>query len=213
VSVQGPSVFGADNVFYHGGSVGERTQDLKYREEPTRLEVGDGNCFREFVTVHRATMPGGVTRIGNRGNFLAYSHVAHDCLVGDDVIFSNNGTLAGHVEVGNRAIIGGLSAIHQFCRIGAHAIIGGCTKVVQDVPPYFVADGNPAAPRAVNLVGLERAGFSKDTIRDIKAAYRTLYRSNLNTTQAMEKLRAGDPVPEVRILADFVESSQRGIIR
>ena len=131
VVLAGPAVIGADNEFYPFAAIGHRSQDLKYTGEPTYLEIGDRNTFREFVTVHRATAPGGVTRIGHGGNFLAYSHIAHDCLVGDEVIFSNNGTLAGHVEVGDRAVIGGLTAVHQFCRIGRMAITGGCSKIVQ----------------------------------------------------------------------------------
>ncbi len=131
---------------------------MKYSGEPTHLEIGDGNTFREFVTVHRATAPGGVTRIGSGGNFLSYSHIAHDCVVGDEVIFSNNGTLAGHVEVGDRAMIGGLTAVHQFCRIGRMAITGGCSKIVQDVPPFMMVDGNPARVRHINLVGIGARG-------------------------------------------------------
>ena len=147
--------------FYAYASIGQQTQDLKYRGEPTYLRIGDGNTFREFVTVHRGTAPGSWTRIGNRGNFLAYSHVAHDCMVGDGVIFSNNGTIGGHVEVEDYAVIGGLTAVHQYCRIGRHAITGGCSKIVQDVPPFMIADGNPARVRGINQVGLERHGFDR----------------------------------------------------
>ena len=136
VTICGPVKIGARNRFHSFCSIGQQTQDLKYAGEPTYLEIGDGNCFREFVTVNRATAIGSVTRVGNRRNFLAYSHIAHDCVVEDDVIFSNNGTLAGHVLVQAHAIIGGLTAIHQYCRIGRHAITGGCSKIVQDVPPF-----------------------------------------------------------------------------
>jgi UDP-N-acetylglucosamine acyltransferase len=187
---------------------------LKYQGEPTFLEIGSGNCFREFVTVHRGTLPGTVTKIGHGGNFLAYSHIAHDCVVGDRVIFSNNGTLAGHVEVGDHAIIGGLTAIHQFCRIGRYALTGGCSKIVQDVPPFMIADGNPALVRGINQVGLERNGFEPETVRKIREAYRLLYRSKLNVKQASEKIRetfAG--TPEIDHLLDFIATSQRGIIR
>ena len=156
VVLAGPTTVGAENVFYPFACVGQRSQDLKYAGEPTSLEIGDRNTFREFVTVHRATAPGGVTRVGSGGNFLSYSHIAHDCIVGDEVIFSNNGTLAGHVEVGDRAVVGGLTAIHQFCRIGRLAITGGCSKIVQDVPPFMMVDGNPARVRHINQVGLER---------------------------------------------------------
>ncbi len=214
VTLAGPSTIGDGNEFYPYCSVGHRSQDLKYEGEPTGLEIGEGNTFREFVTVHRSTAPGGATRIGSRGNFLAYSHIAHDCIVGDDVIFSNNGTLAGHVVVGDHAVIGGLSGVHQFCRIGAHAIVGGCTKIVQDVPPFLIADGNPAEIRGVNHVGLERRGFPAEAIRELREAYRLLYRANLNTTQALESLRRDFSGSElVAHLAEFIATSERGIVR
>lgn len=214
VVLAGPSVIGVENIFYPFACVGQRSQDLKYAGEPTGLEIGDRNTFREFVTVHRATAPGGVTRVGSGGNFLSYSHIAHDCTVGDEVIFSNNGTLAGHVEVGDRAVVGGLTAIHQFCRVGRLAITGGCSKIVQDVPPFMMADGNPARVRGINQIGLERAGLPKETVRALREAFRVLYRSDLNTAQALERLRAeADDVPEVNQIVEFVASSQRGIIR
>src|SRR5881296_4279594 len=156
VTLCGPTKAGAKNRFYAYCSIGQQTQDLKYRGEPTYLEIGDENTFREFATAHRSTTSEGKTRIGNGGNFLAYSHIGHDCTVGDHVIFSNNGTLGGHVEVGDHAMMGGLTAVHQFCRIGRFAITGGCSKIVQDVPPFMIADGNPAEIRGINLVGLER---------------------------------------------------------
>ncbi len=214
VTLMGSAKIGRGNIFYAYTSIGQRTQDLKYAGEPTHLEIGDGNTFREFCTVNRGTLPGAKTVIGSGGNFLAYSHIAHDCVVGDNVIFSNNGTLAGHVEVGNHAIIGGLTAIHQFCRVGRHAIIGGCSKIVQDVPPFFIADGNPAEIRSVNQIGLERAGFSPDTIRALKEAYRILYRGKHNVKQAVEVLRKEfGTAPEIAELCSFIESSRRGIIR
>ena len=215
VNIQGPAKIGAGNEFFPFACIGQRSQDLKYTGEPTYLEIGGGNCFREFVTVHRATAPGGRTVVGSRGNFLAYCHIAHDCVVGDDVIFSNNGTLAGHVEVGDRAIIGGLTAVHQFCRIGRMALTGGCSKIVQDVPPFMMADGNPAKIRHINQIGLERAGTPAETIRAVKDAFRLLYRSGLNTGQALERIAAEQPDPcaEIRQLIEFVNSSQRGIIR
>jgi UDP-N-acetylglucosamine acyltransferase len=214
VTVMGPTKIGAGNFFFAYASIGQKTQDLKYDGEPTYLEIGDGNTFREFCTVNRGTLPGTKTIVGNGGNFLAYSHIAHDCIVGDNVIFSNNGTLAGHVEVGDHAVIGGLTAIHQFCRIGRHAITGGCSKIVQDVPPFMIADGNPAEVRGINSIGLERAGFSADTVRALKEAYRLLYRGNLNTKQAVEAIRKEIPGnTEVEEICVFVETSQRGIIR
>lgn len=214
VSLNGPSRIGAGNRFFAFTSIGQVTQDLKYVGEPTHLEVGDANCFREFVTVHRGTAPGSTTRIGSRGNFLAYCHIAHDCVVGDGVIFSNNGTLAGHVEVGDHAVIGGLTAVHQFCRIGRHALTGGCSKIVQDVPPFMIADGNPAKVRSYNKVGIERHGFSEETARCIKEAYRLIYRSALNLQQAVEQIRSDLPeIPEIVQLLDFVTTSPRGIIK
>ena len=214
VVINGPTTVGADNEFYPFACIGQRSQDLKYTGEPTFLEIGDGNTFREFTTVHRATAPGGVTKVGSRGNFLAYSHIAHDCLVGDDVIFSNNGTVAGHVEVGDRAVIGGLTAVHQFCRVGRLVITGGCSKIVQDIPPFMMADGNPGSIRHINQVGLERAGVEKPTIKAIKDAFRILYRSDLNTAQALERMRTElGELPEIQQLIEFVASSKRGIIR
>jgi UDP-N-acetylglucosamine acyltransferase len=214
VSLNGPSKIGRGNRFFPFSSIGQQTQDLKYTGEPTYLAIGDGNTFREFVTVHRGTLPGTITRIGNGGNFLAYSHIAHDCSVGNNVIFSNNGTLAGHVEVGDHAVIGGLTAIHQFCRIGAYALTGGCSKIVQDVPPFMIADGNPAKVRSYNKVALERHGFSDETHRAIKEAYRLIYRSALNLQQAVEQIRSDLPeTPEVAQLVAFVTSSPRGIVK
>ena len=214
VSLNGPSKVGRGNRFFPFSSIGQQTQDLKYAGEPTYLSIGDGNTFREFVTVHRGSAPGSITRLGNGGNFLAYSHIAHDCIVGNNVIFSYNGTVAGHVEVGDHAVIGGLTAIHQFCRIGAYALTGGCSKIVQDVPPFMIADGNPAKVRSYNKVALERHGFSEETHRAIKEAYRLIYRSALNLQQAVEQIRSDLPeTPEIAQLVAFVTSSPRGIIK
>ncbi len=205
---------GTGNKFFAYCSIGQQTQDLKYAGEPTYLEIGDENTFREFCTVNRSTKAEGKTRIGDCGNFLAYSHIGHDCIVGNSVVFSNNGTLAGHVQVGDHATIGGLTAVHQFCRIGRFAITGGCSKIVQDVPPFMIADGNPAEIRGINLVGLERAGFDAETVKAIKEAFRLIYRANLNTRQAIEAIRR-DFAPRVEItqLVEFIEQSERGIIR
>ncbi len=214
VTVAGPTRIGAGNVFYPYCSIGQRSQDLKYEGEPTHLEIGDHNSFREFCTVNRGTLPGTKTIIGSHGNFLAYSHIAHDCVVGNHVIFSNNGTLAGHVIVEDYVIVGGLSGVHQFCRLGQHAIVGGCTKIVQDVPPYMIADGNPAEIRGINQVGLERRGFSADAVRALRESYRVLYRSNLNVKQACEKIADTQGGHDVIVhLLEFVGASQRGIVR
>ncbi len=214
VTLCGPMRAGAKNKFYAYCSIGQQTQDLKYAGEPTYLEIGDENTFREFCTVNRSTKADGKTRVGNRGDFLAYSHIGHDCTVGNSVVFSNNGTLAGHVEVGDHAVMGGLTAVHQFCRIGRFAITGGCSKIVQDVPPFLIADGNPAEIRGVNLIGLERAGFTPESVKAIKEAFRLIYRSKLNTRQAIEAVRNQiEPREEITHFIEFVEKSARGIIR
>ncbi|HME88043.1 MAG TPA: acyl-ACP--UDP-N-acetylglucosamine O-acyltransferase [Chthoniobacterales bacterium] len=214
VTLQGPMRAGAQNKFYAYCSIGQRTQDLKYAGEPTYLEIGDENTFREFVTVNRSTRKDGKTRVGHGGNFLAYSHIGHDCTVGNEVVFSNNGTLAGHVQIGDNAVMGGLTAVHQFCRIGRFAITGGCSKIVQDVLPFMIADGNPAEIRGVNLVGLERKNFPTERVRLIKEAFRLIYRSKYNTGQAIEAVRKELPQSEeVREIVEFIETSERGIIR
>jgi UDP-N-acetylglucosamine acyltransferase len=214
VTLNGPMQAGAGNKFYAYCSIGQQTQDLKYQGEPTYLEIGAENTFREFVTVNRSTTKEGKTRIGDRGNYLAYSHVGHDCTVGNEVVFSNNGTLAGHVQVGDNAVMGGLTAVHQFCRIGRFAITGGCSKIVQDVPPFMIADGNPATIRGVNVIGLERKGFSGEAVKAIKEAFRIIYRSKFNTRQALEAMQKELPAtPEITQIVEFIEQSERGIIR
>ncbi len=212
VTIDGPTEIGEDNEFYSYASIGQRTQDLKYDGEPTYLKIGSGNTFREFVTVNRATSAGDATIVGSHGNFLAYTHIGHDCIVGDHVVFSNNATLGGHVEIEDHVILGGLTGIHQFCRIGAHAITGGFTKIVQDVPPYMVADGNPARTRAINKVGLERRGFSDEARKAIKFAYRTLFREERNVTDALDVLRNMEGrTEEIDHIIAFVEKSERGL--
>src|SRR4030088_1185550 len=214
VTLCGPMRAGAKNKFYAYCSIGQQTQDLKYTGEPTYLEIGNENTFREFCTVNRSTKADGKTRVGNRGNFLAYSHIGHDCTVGDSVVFSNNGTLAGHVEVGDHAVMGGLTAVHQFCRLGRYAITGGCSKIVQDVPPFMIADGNPAKVRGINVVGLERSGFAPETIKAIKEAFRLIYRSKYNTRQAIEAIEQELPASaEITQILEFIQKSERGIIR
>src|SRR5213079_1889844 len=214
VTLCGPTDAGARNKFSAYCSIGQQTQDLKYQGEPTYLEIGDENTFREFVTISRSTASKGKTRICNRGTFLAYSPIAHDCVVGDAVVFSNNGTLAGHVVVGGQAVIGGLTAVHQFCRIGRFAITGGCSKIVQDIPPFMIADGNPAEIRGVNLVGLEQKSFPAERVKWIREAFRLIYRSKYNTGQALEAIRKELPQnEEVREIVEFIEKTERGIIR
>src|SRR6187399_2332179 len=210
VTLCGPMKAGAKNKFYAYCSIGQQTQDLKYRGEPTYLEIGDENTFREFVTVNRSTTSEGKTRIGRGGNYLAYSHIGHDCHVGDAVVFSNNGTLAGHVQVGDHAVMGGLTAVHQFCRLGRYAITGGCSKIVQDVPPFMIADGNPAKVRGINVIGLERSGFKPETVKMIKEAFRLIYRSKYNTRQAIEAIRSELPsIPEINQIVEFIQQTER----
>jgi UDP-N-acetylglucosamine acyltransferase len=214
VSLEGPMMAGEGNHFFPFCSIGQKTQDLKYTGEPTHLEIGHRNVFREFVTVNRGTAPGEKTVIGNDNLFLAYVHIAHNCEVGSHTIFSNNGTLAGHVIVEDHAIVGGLSAVHQFCRIGAHAMIGGCTKIVRDVTPFTMVDGNPAAPHGLNAVGLKRRGFTEESIESLTQAYRILFSGTLNTTQACERIQETlGHIAEVRQLLDFVAKSKRGITK
>ena len=214
VTLCGPMSAGVRNKFYAYCSIGQQSQDLKYRGEPTYLEIGHDNTFREFVTVNRSTTSDGKTRVGDRGNFLAYSHIGHDCTVGNEVVFSNNGTLAGHVQVDDNAVMGGLTAVHQFCRIGRFAITGGCSKIVQDVPPFMIADGNPAEIRGINLVGMERKGVAPEAVKLIKEAFRIIYRSKYNTRQALEAIRNElPPVDEINLIVNFIENSERGIIR
>src|SRR6266702_2994320 len=214
VTLCGPMKAGARNKFYASCSIGQQTQDLKYQGEPTYLEIGDENTFREFVTISRSTTSKGKTRIGTRGTFLAYSHIGHDCQVGDGVVFSNNGTLAGHVQVGDHAVMGGLSAVHQFCRIGRFAITGGCSKIVQDVPPFMIADGHPAEIRGINLIGLERKNYPPESVKLIKEAFRLIYRSKYNRRQSIEAMHNELPqTEEIMEIIQFIEQSERGIIR
>src|SRR5271156_6213643 len=214
-TIEGPSKIGPRNEFFPYAAIGFKTQDLKYKGEPTHLEIGGGKTFPAFSTVHRGTGIGEKTIIGNGNLFLAYSHIAHNCMVGNNTIFSNNATLAGHVTVGDWAVISGLSAVHQFCRIGAHAIIGGCAKIVQDVPPFLIVDGNPAHLRGVNHVGLERRGFAEPEIKALRRAYKTLADRTLNFAQSVEKIAASEDAaePHVAALLEFIRTTQRGIVR
>lgn len=215
VVIEGSTQIGSSNEFFPFCSIGQKTQDLKYKGEPTYLVMGDHNVFREFVTINRATSTGDKTIVGSHNTVLAYSHIAHDCVLGDHIVMSNGGTLAGHVTVEDRAIIGGLTAIHQFCRIGKMAITGGCSKVVQDVPPFMMADGNPAEVRTINKVGLERNGISEENQKNLRAAFKLLYReSGLNIGDAVAKIRKDLPSSsEIQHLCNFIDQSQRGISR
>ncbi len=216
VVIEGPSKIGSANEFHPYALIGGKTQDLKYRGEPTCLEMGDHNVFRENCTVHRGTTAEIPTRIGSHNYFLVAAHVAHDCQLGDHIIMSNNATLGGHVTVEDYAILSGLCAVHQFGRIGRHAIIGGCSKIQQDVPPYMIIDGNPAATRGLNLVGLQRRGFPEDAIRALKSAYKKLFlKKDANLALALSSLKATHAAsdPHVAHLIHFIEASQRGVTR
>jgi UDP-N-acetylglucosamine acyltransferase len=213
-SLIGKSEIGPDNHFHPFVAIGGRTQDLKYTGEPTYVTIGARNTFREFMTVNRGTSPGAYTTVGDDNTFLAYNHIAHDCKVGSRCVFSNNATLGGHVTVEDHVTIGGMTAIHQFCRIGRHAMLGGCTKIVQDAPPYFIADGNPSKIRGLNIIGLKRHEFPMETIRALRSAYRLLYDHDLNTSQALQQIESECPaISEIGVLLEFVRSSERGVIR
>jgi UDP-N-acetylglucosamine acyltransferase len=212
VIIDGHTTLGERNEIFPFASIGLKTQDLKWKGGLTRTQIGSHNTFREYVTIHSATGDGEVTAVGSHNHILAYCHIAHNVTLGDYVIMSNVATLAGHIVVEDRAVIGGLAAVHQFCRIGTMSIIGGCSKVVQDVPPYMMADGNPARTRTINKVGLERNGLSAEAQAALKHAYKILFRERLTIPNALAKIESDlPPLPELRHLADFVRASERGI--
>ena len=218
--VEGHTIIGRDNRVFQFASIGAAPQDMKYRGEPTRLEIGDRNTFREFVTVNTGTvLDAGVTRIGNDNWVMAYVHIAHDVQLGSHCVLANNATLAGHVQVGDWATIGGLSGVHQFVHVGAHAMIGFQAHVAQDVPPFITADGHPLAARAINLTGLKRRDFSTARIAAIKQMHRLLYRQALPLVDAVAQisaLRAGaeaEVQADVTVMLDFIAGARRGIVR
>jgi UDP-N-acetylglucosamine acyltransferase len=206
---------GRDNQIFQFASVGAAPQDLKYRGEETWLVLGDRNRIREFATLHRGTPDGGGrTVVGSDNLFMAYSHVAHDCRVHNRVVMANAATLAGHVEIEDNAILGGLMAVHQFCRVGCHTMISGGAMITQDIPPYTIAQGDRAKTIGINLVGLKRRGFPEATIRGIKNAYRLMFRSGLRLEAALERIELEyGTIPEVRHFTAFIKESQRGIAR
>ncbi len=214
VFLDGQTSIGAGCVIFPFASIGTQTQDLKFSGGATAVEIGDQTVLREYVTVNAGTNAGEVTRVGARCHILAYSHVAHQCQVGNDVIISNATNLAGHVIVEDGAGIGGMCGVHQFVRIGALSFVGGCSKLTQDLPPYMMADGNPAAVHGLNTTGLQRRGFSEDLRKNLKEAYKILYRRQLTIQQALEQIKAQIPAsPERDRLIAFVAASQRGIAR
>ncbi|HEV7764933.1 MAG TPA: acyl-ACP--UDP-N-acetylglucosamine O-acyltransferase [Thermoanaerobaculia bacterium] len=216
VRIEGPTTLGERNRIIGQASIGTEPQDLKFRGERTELRIGNDNVFREFVTINRGTTGGGaITTIGNSNFFMAYAHVAHDCHVGSNTIFANNATLAGHVEVGDFATIGAFSAVHQFCRVGDQAFIGGGSICTQDVLPFVKTVGNrPAKTYGINTIGLERKGFSKETIDALQKAYRILTRAKLLQKDALDKIEAElGFVSEVRYFVEFIRTAKRGVIR
>jgi UDP-N-acetylglucosamine acyltransferase len=206
---------GADNVVHSYASVGDAPQDKKYKGEPTRLQIGDRNVIREFVTLNRGTIKDrGVTTIGDDNLFMSYAHVAHDCVVGNQCVLANSATLGGHVVLGDWVIMGGFAAIHQFCKVGAHAFLANNAAVTRDVPPYVMAVGGPAKPHSINSEGLKRRGFTPEQIRNLRNAYRVLYRSGLRLEDALKQLsEAARTQPEVQALVDFIPQSTRSLVR
>jgi len=215
VVVEGNTKIGDETHVYPFVSIGLAPQDLKYNGEPTATEIGKLNHIREFVTIHRGTQGGGgLTKIGDGNLLMAQAHVAHDCQLGNDIIMANAATLAGHVEIADRANVGAYSGVHQFCRVGLEAFVGGYSVVVKDAPPYAIIQGNHAKCYGLNKVGMKRRGYSKESIEKIQHAYRLLLSSKLNTTQAVEKIREEiSDCKEVDILLDFIETSKRGIVK
>lgn len=212
VVVDGHTSLGSGNEIFPFASIGLKTQDLKWKGGLTRTEIGDNNTFREYVTIHSATGDGEITRVGSNNHILAYCHIAHNVTLGNHIIMSNVATLAGHVTVEDHVVIGGLGGVHQFCRVGKMAIIGGCSKVVQDVPPFMMADGNPAETRTVNKVGMERNGISVEAQAAMKQAYKILFREGLTIPNALSRVEQELPTsPELLHLIQFVRRSERGI--
>lgn len=214
VTIEGHTAIGSDNEIFTGAVIGSRTQDKKYSGGVSFLKIGDRNKFREYVTINPGTGEGTETVIGSDNLFMAYSHVAHDCVIHNYAVLANTATLAGHVTIEDRAIIGGLSAVHQFVRIGRLALIGGCSKVVQDVPPFMIADGHPARVFGINQVGLDRAGFSKEEKSALRRAFKIIFRSGQTLKNALVVLEnEGILSPSLIALIEFLKASERGICR
>lgn len=215
VVINGPTKIGKNNKIYQFASVGEECQDKKYAGEPTQLVIGDNNIIREGCTIHRGTVQDeGITRIGDNNLFMAYVHVAHDCVIGNDGIFANAATLAGHVHVGDNVILGGGTMVHQFCKIGSHAMSAGGSIVLRDIPAYVMASGQSASAHGLNSEGLKRRGFSPEALKVLKQAYRSLYRKGLRLVEALEEISNMDDVDGVlKTFVESIERSDRGIIR
>ena len=215
VVINGPTKIGKGNRIFQFASIGEDCQDLKYAGEPTELIIGDNNTFRECCTIHRGTIQdNSLTQIGSNNLFMAYSHVAHDCMVGDNCIMANNASIAGHVHVGNHVIIGGMSGVHQFCHIGSHSFVAANALVLKDIPAYVMASGHPAKPFGLNSEGLKRRGFASETIMSIKRAYKNVYRKKLSVEDALAAIDDQEEnSAELAVFTDSVKNSTRGIIR
>jgi UDP-N-acetylglucosamine acyltransferase len=215
VVIVGPTRIGRDNKIYQFASLGEAPQDKKYAGEQTRLEIGDRNVIREYCTINRGTAQGmGVTRVGNDNWIMAYAHIAHDCVVSDQTIFANAASLAGHVTVGDYAILGGFTLVHQYCMIGAHCFCGMGSVISMDVPPYLMISGHPAQPHGINSEGLKRRGFSNGALRALREAYKIIYKSSLTLSEARAQVAAKIAEhPELEPLVRFLEQTQRGIVR
>jgi UDP-N-acetylglucosamine acyltransferase len=219
VVIEGHTTIGCDNKFFQFSSIGAMPQDKKYAGEPTRLEIGDRNVIREFCTFNLGTVQDvGVTRLGNDNWIMAYVHLAHDCQVGNNTIFANNAQLAGHVEIGDWVILGGFSNVHQFCKIGSHAMVGMSTSLTQDVPPFVILNGNPAAAHGINVEGLKRRGFTREQIGDIRQAYKLIYKSGLTLDEAkaalaQEEASKPESAAHLRMMREFLDATTRGIVR
>ena len=214
VVIKGSTIIGARNRIFQFATIGEDCQDLKYHGEKTYLEIGDENTFREGVTVHRGTVQDqALTRIGSHNLFMAYSHVAHDCVIGDHCIMANQATLGGHVTIGDHAILGGLAAVHQFCHVGAHAMCGGGSIITKDIASFVMVNGNPAHTHGINAEGLRRRGFSAEAISALKDAYKRVFRGKQTLTEAIAELQKEETLPEVDMFIDSLVSSTRGLTR
>jgi UDP-N-acetylglucosamine acyltransferase len=213
--ITGHTKIGRENRIFHFCSIGEANQDKKYQGEPTRVEIGDRNTIREYVSINRGTVQGGgVTRLAHDNWIMAYCHIAHDCQVGSQTVFANNATLAGHVEIGDWTILGGFVGVHQFVKVGAHVMAGISSVITQDVPPFLTVSGHPCAPFGINAEGLKRRGFTPDSIAALKRAYKTLYKSGLSLAEAKAQLaQQAAEIPELAPLAEFLSASTRGIVR
>ena len=214
VVIEGPTRIGRNNRIFQFASVGAECQDKKYRGEPTRLEIGDDNVIREHVTIHRGTIQdNSLTRIGDRNLLMVAVHVAHDCLIGSDNIFANTTGIAGHVQIGDGVILGGMTGVHQFCKIGSYAMSAGCSLIVKDIPAYVMVGGNPAAARSMNFEGMRRRCWSPETISSLRQAYKIVYRQGLTLEQAIAELEAMSASAELQRFIDSLRASERGITR